>query len=140
MYAHSLWPQLRGGTGEKNRAVFCEGGYNKNEPHCSEGYPLGSRPSLKVPGGVYQPKGLQQWEHPESVGRSSMIRTMTHKLILRTYGDHELYDLELDSHELNNVYGTEKYLPVQKELEHRLLDWYIATSDSVPTEEEPRSH
>jgi choline-sulfatase len=140
MYAHSLWPQLRGGTGERNRAVFCEGGYNKNEPHCSEGYPLGDRPSLKTPGGVYQPKGLQQWEYPESVGRSSMIRTMTHKLILRTYGDHELYDLESDDRELNNVYGTEKYLSVQKELERRLLDWYIATSDSVPTEEEPRSH
>jgi choline-sulfatase len=138
MYARSLWPQLSGGPGDPDRAVFCEGGYNKNEPHCNEGYPQGNRPFLKIPGSIYQPKGLQQWENPESVGRASMIRTGKNKLVHRSYGDHEFYDLEKDARELNNVYGVDNYIPVQKELEHRLLDWYIATSDSVPVEEDSR--
>jgi choline-sulfatase len=138
MYGRSLWPQLRGGAGIWNRAVFCEGGYNKNEPHCSEGYPRGNRPFLRIPGSIYQPKGLQQWEHPESVGRAVMIRTMAHKLVHRSYGDNELYDLKKDPLELDNVYGTADYIPVRKELERRLLEWYVATSDSVPMEEDSR--
>jgi choline-sulfatase len=138
IYARSLLPQLRGASGDPDRAVFCEGGYNKNEPHCNEGYPYGNRPFLKIPGSIYQPKGLQQWEHPESVSRVSMIRTRSHKLVLRSFGDHELYDLEKDPLELNNIYGTADNVPIQKDLERRLLDWYIAVSDSVPLEEDSR--
>jgi hypothetical protein len=93
---------------------------------------------MKAPGSIYYPKGLQQREYPESVGRASMIRTMTHKLVLRTYGDHELYDLNEDPRELDNLYGRKEYMDVQSSLERRLLDWYIAASDSVPMEEDSR--
>ena len=67
-----------------------------------------------------------------------MIRTMTHKLVRRTYGDHELYDLQKDPRELTNVYGKPEYEVIRLELETRLLDWYLATSDTVPFEEDPR--
>jgi hypothetical protein len=67
-----------------------------------------------------------------------MIRTLKHKLVIRTYGDHELYDLTEDPRELNNVYGQQSSAGVQAELERRMLDWYIATSDCVPLEEDPR--
>ncbi|MCL2832307.1 MAG: sulfatase-like hydrolase/transferase [Treponema sp.] len=138
-YARSLWPELKGSPGDPRRAVFCEGGYNTNEyEQCNEGADRPSRLLMKSPENVYYPKGLQQREYPESIGRSTMIRTMTHKLILRTYGDHELYDLAADQNELNNVYGQKSYASVQAELEQRMLDWYIATSDSVPMEEDPR--
>jgi choline-sulfatase len=137
-YAQSLLSQLAGKPGDPDRAVFCEGGYNKNEPHCNEGTDGESRSFMKDPGTIYYPKGLQQREHPESVGRASMIRTKTHKLVLRTYGDHELYDLEKDPRELDNRYGEKEYGAIQAVLERRLLDWYIATADSVPTEEDSR--
>jgi choline-sulfatase len=137
-YARSLMPCLMGEPGDPGRAVFCEGGYNKNEPHCNEGADRESRFFMKDRGSIYYPKGLQQREEPESVGRASMIRTLSHKLVLRTYGDHELYDLEQDPLELRNKYGEKEYGEVQKELERRLLDWYIATSDSVPMEEDSR--
>ena len=137
-YARSLEPQLSGGAGDPERAVFCEGGYNKNEPHCNEGTDLPSRSFMRGPLSIYYPKGLQQKEHPESVGRAAMIRTMTHKLVLRTYGDHELYDFSSDPLELHNVYGEQNYAGVQAELERRMLDWYIATCDSVPFEEDQR--
>jgi hypothetical protein len=81
---------------------------------------------------------MQQGEEPETVGRGTMIRTLTHKLVLRSYGDHELYDLKKDPWELRNVYGRNEYADTQAELERRMLDWYIATSDSVPTEEDAR--
>jgi len=51
------------------------------------------------------------------------VRTERHKLI-RFYGDMdvwELYDLEQDPHELNNVHGTEAYRGVREEL-HRQLE------------------
>jgi len=137
-YARSLMPQLAGVSGDMDRAVFCEGGYNKNEYHCNEGAELESRSFMKSPGNIYYPKGLQQREHPESVGRATMIRTLKHKLVLRTYGDHELYDLPSDPGELNNLYGEKAYASVQADLERRMLDWYIATADSVPMEEDPR--
>jgi choline-sulfatase len=136
-YAQSLAPQLAGGNGDPDRAVYCEGGYNKNEYHCNEGAELPSRSFMRGMS-VYHPKGLQQKEHPESVGRATMIRTLTHKLVLRTYGDHELYDFAADPQEMKNVYGDKAYAGVQAQLERRMLDWYIATSDSVPTEEDPR--
>ena len=137
-YAQSLLPALAGGSGDPLRAVFCEGGYNRNEYHCNEGADIDSRSFMRDPGTIYYPKGHQQNEYPESVGRASMIRTMTHKLVLRTYGDNELYDLASDPLELKNVYGEKKYAPFQAELERRMLDWYIATSDSVPFEEDAR--
>ena len=73
------------------------------------------------------------------MGRATMIRTQAHKLVRRTYGDHELYDLEKDPLELKNVYGEKEYASVQAELEMRLLDWYIATADAVRKEEDPRN-
>jgi choline-sulfatase len=136
-YVHSLLPQLGGREGDMGRAFFCEGGYNRNEPHCNPGTNANTR-NLRHPEAPYYPKMMQQREEPETVGRGTMIRTLAHKLVLRSYGDHELYDLEKDPRELCNVYGRNEYAGVQAELERRMLEWYIATSDSVPTDEDPR--
>jgi choline-sulfatase len=136
-YAHSLMPQLGGEEGDMGRAVFCEGGYNRNEPHCNPGTNANTQ-NLRYPKALYYPKMMQQGEKPETVGRGTMIRTLTHKLVLRSYGDHELYDLKKDPLELCNVYGDAKYTAVQSNLRRRMLDWYIATSDYVPIEEDPR--
>lgn len=138
-YAKSFLAQLDGVPGDPDRAVFCEGGYNIEETQCNEGIPdKKATQFMRDPTSIYYPKGLQQFEAPESVGRATMIRTGTHKLVRRTYGDHELYDLEKDPLELKNVYGDKAYAAVRTELEMRLLDWYIATADAVRKEEDPR--
>jgi len=138
-YAKSFLAQLDGEPGDPMRAVYCEGGYNREEPQCNEGIPDKKATQFMLDEkSIYYPKGLQQFEEPESVGRATMIRTMTHKLVRRTYGDHELYDLEKDPLELVNVYDKAEYAKVQAELEMRLLDWYIATADAVRREEDPR--
>ena len=67
------------------------------------------------------------YEYPHgwhNVKKHYGIRTKKYKLI-RFYGDidaKELYDLENDPHELNNVYGREEYAEIQKTLESELTE------------------
>jgi arylsulfatase A-like enzyme len=135
-FARSQVAALRGGSGDPARAVFAEGGYDVHEPQCFEGKP--SDGVAGNPDGIYYPKGMQQQEHPESVCRSQMVRTTTHKLVRRSSGRHELYDLQGDPHELQNIYGKTENTVAQGELEQALLDWQLRTSDVTPHEPGPR--
>jgi arylsulfatase A-like enzyme len=132
-FARTLLPQLRGEPGDAHRAAFCEGGYNMYEPQCFE--PL---KDFSNPLNIYYPKVKLQNEHPETVTRTTMIRTRESKLIIRPDGTSELYDLTKDSRELNNLYGDRSYASTQSELEGRVLDWYIRTSDVAPRQLDPR--
>jgi choline-sulfatase len=137
-FARSLTQQLHGAPGDAERAVFAEGGYDVREPHCFEGSSLRESTNTRNTNHVYWPKGLQQQEQPLSVCRATMIRTLTHKLVRRVDGVSELYDLQADPQELNNVYGDSRYAEVRSNLESRMLDWYIRTSDVTPFQEDPR--
>ena len=136
-FARSLLDQLNGADGDPERAVFCEGGYDGHEPHCFEGRPE-SGALFRTPRHIYYPKGLQQQERPESVCRATMLRTMEHKLVRRTNGVNELYDLTSDPRELVNRYDDGDLADVCAALESRMLDWYIRTADVVPLDENPR--
>jgi choline-sulfatase len=136
-FARSLRAQLQGAAGDPDRAVFAEGGYDRHEPHCFEGRETDK--ALWEDGKhIYAPKLRQQQEYPESVCRAVMIRTATHKLIYRARGVCELYDLVADPRELRNVYGDPAYATVRAQLERRLLDWYLTTSDVTPFQEDAR--
>lgn len=87
---------------------------------------------------LYGAKRDMQQQHPETVCRTVMIRTLDYKLVRRTSGENELYDLKKDPKEYENLYHDSWYREQKMELEHRLLDWYLATSDTVPLEEDPR--
>jgi choline-sulfatase len=138
-FSRSLVPQIHGAPGDPSRAVFAEGGYDRHEPHCFEGHPVRDAHLMK-PGHIYYPKLLQQQERPESVCRSVMVRTSTHKLIWREEDVPELYDLTLDPREERNRFGAPELAHVQAALTERLLNWYLHTSDTVPTDENPRGH
>ena len=137
-FAQSLIPQLHGMQGDSTRAVYCEGGYNINEPHCSEGGDKKSVQWMDNMNNIYYPKHIQQKVQPKSVCRSVMVRTGTHKFVRRSNGEHELYDLQCDPKELYNIYDKEDYMSTKRDLETNLLDWYLNTSDVVPFEEDPR--
>lgn len=129
-FARSMVPQLQGAAGDPERAACADGGYDMHEPHCFEG-----KPSDGVCGnkdGIYYPKGKQQQEVPESVCRASMLRSLQHKLIWRSSGENELYDLTVDPDELHNVFGEAEYGAVQQDLVERMLTWYLRTSDVTP--------
>jgi len=137
-FARTLLPQLYGEGGDPGRAAFAEGGYSLHEPHCFEGRFDNAPQFWRDPRNIYYPKGKLQQDHPESVCRAAMVRTMTHKLIHRPEGLSELYDLRADPLELDNVHGQPAHAAVQRELEWRLLDWYVETSDVTPFDEDPR--
>ncbi|MCK5804416.1 MAG: sulfatase-like hydrolase/transferase [Lentisphaeria bacterium] len=136
-HARSMLSQLKGAAGDPGRAVFAEGGYDPHEPNCFENW-TGRPEFASHPEAMYYPKILQQKDNPESVCRAVMIRTMTHKLIRRKQGVCELYDLANDPRELVNLHGCTQHARIQAELERRLLDWYLHTSDVVPHDDDPR--
>lgn len=136
-FARSLVPQLQGAAGDGQRAVFCEGGYARHEPHTFEG--RRDRDAFaRDRRNIYYPKGELQQSHPDSVGRTVMMRTATHKLVHRPTGVCEFYDLVRDPQELDNQYGAPDQGQIQAEMERRLLDWLIQTSDVTPFTVDPR--
>ncbi len=137
-FARSLVPQIGGAaSGDPERAVFAEGGYALHEPHCFEGQP--DRDTFaRTPEHIYYPKGKLQQDVPESVCRAAMVRTGAHKLIHRPAGVSELYDLGADPQELHNRHGDPAYADARRDLERRLLDWYVQTADVTPMNEDPR--
>ena len=81
----------------------------------------------------------QQQERPESVCRGTMLRTARYKLVVRTSGDNELYDMQADPLERENLYRQAGYEETVRELERRMLVWLIGTSDAVPWEPHGRT-
>ncbi len=136
-FAQSLVPQLQGADGDPQRAVFTEGGYARHEPLCFEGRPDRDQ-FARDARHIYYPKGELQQTHPDSVGRTVAIRTLTHKLVYRPTGVNELYDFQIDPQELHNRFGDPAYAQVQQALHTRLLEWYVQTSDVTPFEQDAR--
>lgn len=131
-FSQSLVAQLHGKSGDPNRAVFSEGGYNENERHCFEPLEWFSKDH------IYYPKIWLENTKPETIARTTMIRTSDYKLVLRASGKNELYDLTNDPRELHNVYGEQQFSAMQQQLQGRMLQWYINTSDVVPFERDSR--
>ena len=128
-FARTLVPQLSGGKGDPNRAAFSEGGYNIYEPQC---FPSGT-------GGMYAGKQKLQNEVPVSVSRSAMVRTRTHKLIIRPQDQSELYFYGNDPEERNNLFGESSVRAVQAELQMKLLDHFLETSGVAPFDKDSRN-
>ena len=136
-FARSFVPQLHGEAEDKDRLVFAEGGYETQEPHVFEGrWNLWNKNPEQD--SIYLPKGKLQQEVPESVCRTTMIRSLNHKLIRRTAGQDELYDLENDPRELKNLIDDPGMQETKSDLESAMLDWYMRTSDTVPVGGDPR--
>ncbi len=72
-----------------------------------------------------------QWREAE--GRRKMVRTHDWKYVHDPDRDqHELYDLEADPWELDNIVDDSQYSQVVARLRRRLLDWSIRTEDGEP--------
>lgn len=130
----SLKKHIEDGTDLCDRVVYTEGGYDIREPQCFE--TLGPEGSIKRKfmgkGSVYYPKLMHQEMQPESVCRTIMRRDNQYKVVVRTNGQHELYDMENDPLEYHNLYGDSKYQSLFDELSMKTLLWLTHTSDVVP--------
>ncbi len=130
-FARSLLPQIHAQPGDQNRAVFAEGGYNIYEPQCFE-------PS-RDPTEIYHPKCILEQTEPQTVSRAAMVRTKTHKLILRPNGRSELYSYRSDPNELHNLYDESSAEGVRSELGRLLAMWYVNTTGIAPFDKDQRN-
>ncbi len=147
-YGKSLMPQLHGGTGDPDRAVFAEGGYDQDiDLVCFEN--VGGIPGEKgfddsvemlEEGHIYYPKIKLQEDVPTVMCRSVMVRTPEYKLIRRIDDVSELYDLTNDPGEEVNLIGSPEFREIEAGLNERLLMWYLRTSDAVPWGRDDRGH
>lgn len=68
----------------------------------------------------------------EAEGRKKMARTKKWKYIHDAMGDiDELYDMENDPYELNNLIDEPQYEKVVQEMKERLLKWSLETEDTI---------
>lgn len=62
------------------------------------------------------------------IGKTTMVRTERHKLVVDSAGDSlMLYDLEADPQETTNLLGQADVAPIHAALRDRLLRWHLAT-------------
>lgn len=132
----SLRPQIEGAPGDAERAAYCEGGYDVREPWCFEPECFKGTylEAPQIEGTDYYPKCLQQQEEPDTVCRVVMQRYKDWKLMVRTNGPNELYNMKDDPWEAHNLYGKPEYKEIQDQLTQKMLTWLIDTSDVVPIE------
>jgi arylsulfatase A-like enzyme len=78
--------------------------------------------------------GKQHTYHnePDSMARCSMVRSETHKLVVREIGGNELYDMRADPWELDNRYGDPALASIQAQLMERLARWHLETLPDNP--------
>lgn len=132
-YGKSLLPLVEGQTTEHRECVFAEGGHHPQDLHCREDI-LGD----EVIGGIYYPKTSYPYEDFSYMHRAAMARTAKWKYIKHLTDVAELFDLEADPREENNLALDPVYKGVIQEMESKLLNWYMQTSDVVPMKPDKR--
>jgi len=133
-FGRSLLPVISGKTDKHRDAVFCEGGRLHGELYAME---LEST-SSQNPGGLYWPRvALQRSEGPEHT-KATMCRTKGFKYVRRFYEQDELYDLNRDPQELNNLVNDPGFANILAGLKERMLTWYHETCDVVPHKADAR--
>lgn len=136
-YAHqgvSLRDSLAGDETVIHDAVFAEVGGRKNE----EGF-INTDVDTLPPDHFYARKSRVVAPYHREGSHAVMCRTKQYKYIRRYYtGHHELFDLEADPGETRNVSGNPAYAEVERQLEIRLLDFFMHTADVLPFETDSR--
>ncbi|OQA28824.1 MAG: hypothetical protein BWY57_03446 [Betaproteobacteria bacterium ADurb.Bin341] len=86
--------------------------------------------------GHYFEKLKLQQDDPTTVARAAMVRTREWKLVIRSAGREELYDLKNDPQERLNRADDPALNEIRNDLRQRLLYWYLRTSDNPHWEHE----
>ncbi|MBS3761694.1 MAG: sulfatase-like hydrolase/transferase [Planctomycetes bacterium] len=130
----SLLDSLGGDDSEIREAVFAEVGARKGEEAFKNKDVKGMPPES-----FYSVQSSVALPVHEAGSYAVSCRTHDHKYVRRPYsGDHELFDLNADPGELQNVCGRAEYKEVEQEMERRLLDFFATTADVLPREQDSR--
>lgn len=112
---------------EHREAVFADGGHEA---------PMRDRFNTPLNDNPCDPdfdgKQVTYQQVPAAMARAKMVRTATHKLVVRETGEHELYDLLQDPHELQNRFSDPALYDVERDLLLRLAGWSLRTDPDRP--------
>ena len=137
-FGKSLVPLLTGAPGDHRDAVFSEGGRRRGETQAMELESTSAKEGSDSIG-LYSPRiRLQTTDDGPYHTKAAMCRTKTHKYVRRHDEQDELYDLDEDPMEENNVVNEPAYQDVLLALRERLLSWYMETCDVVPRKTDKR--
>lgn len=128
-FGKSLVHTLSGGEFHKD-AVFCEGGRICGETQAME---RGHGPQSE-----YWPRLSTQCGEDGAHGKAVMCRMGKYKYTHRLYETSELYDLEADPMELENIAGAPEMRELVNDMKLRILRFYMETADYVPNRKDKR--
>ena len=112
--------------------VCCEGGRLHSESHCTEEV----ENYFGVVADEYAPRiNIQQKNGPQHT-KAVMLRTKEYKYVMRLYESDEFYDLAKG--EEKNEIDNPEYVGIIADLRSKLLQWFLETCDSVPTDKDAR--
>jgi arylsulfatase A-like enzyme len=121
----SLWPMLKGQNypAREFASIYSELGIGSLPSGPDE------RPPLHFP---YGGRKLDELNSVTQSGNLKMVRKGRWKLLYDVMGKGELYDLEADPGELDNLYARPEHADERVEMLETLLAWSIRTEDSLP--------
>lgn len=126
-FGQSLRTVLEGEEHHRD-VVFSEGGRVHGEVQAME---VGHQKES-----IYWPRlDTQSSEGPEHT-KAVMMRGQRYKYIHRLYEDGELYDLQEDPTELENLFHKEQYQPMLAQMKERVLQFLLETTDFVPNKKD----
>jgi len=128
-FGKSLSSAIAGNQFHKD-AVICEGGRIHGEKQAME---LGHTEVSP-----YWPRLSTQYSEGSEHTKAIMIRMENIKYTYRLYEKHELYDLDRDPLELNNIIDDSDYFEILVKFKERLLRFMIETGDFVPNRRDVR--
>lgn len=127
VHGRDLRPVIAGTAAKE--AVFCDGGH---ELAARERFRAmhGNTPIRRK--GLFLDKQETYRRFPDSMARARMIRTLSHKMVIRETGDHELYDLQADPDELINIWQQDGTAKIIADLQLKLLLEDLRTDPDYP--------
>ncbi len=131
----SLRHSLAGKDTECRDAVFAEVGMRHGEPQF-----INPQVHAMAPDSFYARQSRGAMSNHERGSYAVMCRTHEFKLVRRPYqpDQDELYDLRSDPGETRNLAGRDEYADIENRLNLRLLDYFLATCDVLPREQDSR--
>lgn len=124
IHGRSLLPIINGSE-RGRRAVFGDGGHEEE---------MIQRFNGNVVNRLGKRDGKQEtyMKYPDTMARTKMARTDKYKLVMRLKGGNELYDMEKDPYEMNNLWGDIRYNDAIMELMQLMVEWCLETDTDRP--------
>jgi choline-sulfatase len=130
IHGESLLPIIDGKT-EKD-AVYADGGHEDEMHHR---FSFDKKTPSNYANKPLNAKQVTYRECPDSMARTSMVRTNEWKMIIRLRGGNELYNILKDPYEMNNLWGKPAYNSIVMELQQKMIEWNLRTYTDRPRQD-----